>query len=174
MDLIVRQAAECGVSRVVPFASERSVTEGARQARWERIIREARQQSGSPVDTRVLPPGGMNEALAFWAAEKQAAETRSVIFSTRAATLHDATPRAATLHDVCAAGNNKKIEKIALAVGCEGGFADKEEEVFINAGFTPINWGANILRCETASLYAIAAVKTLFWEKESWTRLQQE
>ncbi|MDR1654652.1 MAG: 16S rRNA (uracil(1498)-N(3))-methyltransferase, partial [Treponema sp.] len=55
MDRIVRQAAESGVSELLPFVSEFSVprlkgAEGnAKLNRWKRIVREARQQSGSPV-----------------------------------------------------------------------------------------------------------------------------
>jgi 16S rRNA (uracil1498-N3)-methyltransferase len=60
MDLIVRQAAEGALSGVVPFISERSALGGEarlgeKPGRWERIIREALQQSGSPVFTVLHP-----------------------------------------------------------------------------------------------------------------------
>jgi len=56
MDLIVRQAAEGGIEQIVPFISEFSAIKnikntGLKFARWERIIKEARQQSGSPTPT---------------------------------------------------------------------------------------------------------------------------
>ena len=63
MDLVVRQAAEAGVSRVIPVESARSVSriadEGgaaAKRGRWERIVREALQQSGSTRRTEVEAP----------------------------------------------------------------------------------------------------------------------
>ena len=57
MDLVLRQAAEVGASLVVPVAGRRCVPQikpGERLERWERIIKEARQQSGSAVNT-MLP-----------------------------------------------------------------------------------------------------------------------
>ncbi|MDR1178297.1 MAG: 16S rRNA (uracil(1498)-N(3))-methyltransferase, partial [Spirochaetaceae bacterium] len=49
MDIIVRQAAEGALSGVVPFFSAYSQPRSGSQKteRWRRIIREARQQSGS-------------------------------------------------------------------------------------------------------------------------------
>ena len=57
MDLVLRQAAEVGALLVVPVAGRRCVPQikpGERLERWERIIKEARQQSGSAVNT-MLP-----------------------------------------------------------------------------------------------------------------------
>ena len=63
MDLVVRQATEAGVSAVLPLLTSRAVPResrgeegGQRTARWERIVREARQQSGSRIRTEVSAP----------------------------------------------------------------------------------------------------------------------
>ena len=52
IDLIVRQATEAGVARIVPLESERSLVrpgdQDARGERLRRIAREAVQQSGTP------------------------------------------------------------------------------------------------------------------------------
>ena len=68
MDLIVRQATEAGVSRIIPVLSEHSVIrlktgqdKSNKQCRWERIAREAVQQSESPVCPQVFSPVGFNE-----------------------------------------------------------------------------------------------------------------
>ena len=68
MDLIVRQAAECGVKRIVPIAGEFSVKNDAagRIERWERIIREARQQSGSGVATEITDVVAVGAAAEMW------------------------------------------------------------------------------------------------------------
>ena len=68
MDLIVRQAAECGVKRIIPIAGEYSVKNDAagRIERWERIIREARQQSGSGVDTEITDVVAVGAAAEMW------------------------------------------------------------------------------------------------------------
>ena len=84
MDLIVRQAAEGGLSEIVPFIAEHSIpkldTRGRRgsgagaekkQARWERIVKEARQQSGSPIATKVSSVLSMDGLLARWETLRQ-------------------------------------------------------------------------------------------------------
>ena len=69
---IVRQATECGVSVIVPVTgeyTEKSSAEallGSKKERLERIIKEARQQSGSPVDTKVLEPVSLDKAIEMW------------------------------------------------------------------------------------------------------------
>ena len=72
LELIVRQATECGVSVIVPVIGEYTekssvmALEGNKKERLERIIREARQQSGSPVDTKLMPPVDLEKAVALW------------------------------------------------------------------------------------------------------------
>jgi len=69
MDLIVRQATEAGVAVIIPFVSDHSVSRpeeadaSRKKERWERIAKEARQQSGSDVPTEILAPRGLREAL---------------------------------------------------------------------------------------------------------------
>jgi 16S rRNA (uracil1498-N3)-methyltransferase len=75
MDLIVRQVAETGVSVVAPFKSEYStaslLTGCERIKRWERIIKEARQQSGSVTETMVMPPCAFDALLEYWESLKK-------------------------------------------------------------------------------------------------------
>ena len=75
LDLIIRQATECGVSSIIPVAGEfcqKGNVESAvkksdpQDRRWEKIITEAREQSGSPVQTRVLPCRNFAEACTLW------------------------------------------------------------------------------------------------------------
>jgi 16S rRNA (uracil1498-N3)-methyltransferase len=79
-ELIVRQATECGVSGIVPVVgeyTEKSSVQslmGAKRERLERIVREARQQSGSPVDTKVLEPMNLEKAIELWQTESTVVE----------------------------------------------------------------------------------------------------
>ena len=75
MDLIIRQAAECGVSRIIPVAGEfcqkGNVESAVKKSapgdgRWQKVITEALEQSGSPVQTEVLPCTAFAQALALW------------------------------------------------------------------------------------------------------------
>jgi 16S rRNA (uracil1498-N3)-methyltransferase len=49
-----------------------------------------------------------------------------------------------------------------VIVGSEGGFSPKEAEAAKSAGLVSVNLGPRILRCETAPLYALAALSYRF------------
>jgi 16S rRNA (uracil1498-N3)-methyltransferase len=144
MDLIVRQAAETGVERVIPLLSRNCVArfegeEGLRRARWQRIAREALQQSGSSIATVIgnqTPLEKLEEALG-----PERGPRLRLLF-------HEAPLAQAGLHEYLSGAP----AEIALCVGPEGGFAP----------------GA-VLRTETAALFAVAAVEIILSERSSWT-----
>jgi 16S rRNA (uracil1498-N3)-methyltransferase len=51
---------------------------------------------------------------------------------------------------------------VTLLTGPEGGFSGQERDVAKAAGFIPVRLGSRILRTETASLAALAAVQILW------------
>ena len=162
MDLIVRQAAEGGVSVVAPFESEYSTVRLGRDSekvkRWERIIREARQQSGSAVETIVKAPVDFDALLDYWESlKKQYRQPVGIL-------LHHEPLEKGTLHGYL--GNCPDF--VALAVGPEGGFSPGEVSRFLTAGFRPLLMGNTILRTETAALYATAAIRIILLESKSW------
>ena len=63
--------------------------------------------------------------------------------------LHDAVPGA---------------KRIVFVIGPEGGLDDGETEMLSQKGFRSVYLGRNILRCETAPLYAAAAVNIILEE----------
>ena len=159
-ELIVRQATECGLSVIVPVIGEYtekssvSAMQGAKRERLDRIIKEARQQSGSPIDTKVLEPMSLEEAVEKWCASLDQQKGVAFVLSER---------------DDCSGNLRKEVEnaaaeseikKVAIAVGSEGGISPDEVKYLEEKGlFTPIHFAVNILRCETAALYGIAAVQ---------------
>lgn len=168
LELIVRQATECGVSFVVPIVGE--YTQGGCEktlqnvARYERIIREARQQSGSAVETKILPAQSLDAALEFWRRETcgfSAQEKRALV-------LYERCENTTAFEKAIFANESdsekfdlKKIKACALAVGCEGGISPAEFARLLDAGFCGVHFNTNILRCETAALYGMAAVQSL-------------
>ena len=160
-ELIVRQATECGISVIVPVLgdfSEKSSAQalsGAKRERLERIIKEARQQSGSPVNTRVTEPVSLEKAVELWKENCSAAEEVAFVLSER----DDCSGNLRAT--VQKAGGLEKIKKVAIAVGSEGGISPDEVKLLEEKGlFVPIHFAVNILRCETAALYGIAAVQS--------------
>ncbi|MBK6727474.1 MAG: RNA methyltransferase [Xanthomonadales bacterium] len=53
-------------------------------------------------------------------------------------------------------------DSVAIAIGPEGGFSDRDLAVLEQARFQRITLGPRILRTETAGLAAIAALQTRF------------
>lgn len=150
-DQIVRQAAECGVERIFPVVSEFSRDGAARtdfrSERFARIVREAMQQSGSPVETVVEPSVTVDGACGIWRGEGEGG---------RALVLWERSERTT---DVSAAIGGAAVPLCALAVGAEGGISADEVGRLEAAGFVPVHLRTNILRCETAALYGIAVVQ---------------
>ena len=165
MDLIVRQAAEAGVSVIVPFESEYSAARLNRekQGRWERIIKEARQQSGSATETALRPPCLLGELLAYWEALKKKYR-RPVGILLHQEPLEKSPLEKRTFHNYLC----KSPDFVTLAVGPEGGFSPAEVSLFLAAGFMPLLMGNTVLRTETAALYGTAAVRIILLESESW------
>ena len=160
---IVRQATECGVSVIVPVTgeyTEKSSVEallGSKKERLERIIKEARQQSGSPVDTKVLEPVSLEKALEVWGTSTPLSDRADVAF-----VLSERDDCSGNLRTgVQKAGGLEKIKRAAIAVGSEGGISPEEVKLLEEKGlFLPVHFAVNILRCETAALYGIAAVQS--------------
>ena len=164
MDLIVRQAAESGVSIVAPFESEYStvrLNKGSddKVKRWQRIVREALQQSGSAVPTAIRPPSGLDALLDYWEALKKNYSRPLGIL------LHQEPLEKSSFHDYLC----NCPDFTALAVGPEGGFSPREVSLFLAAGFRPLVMGNTILRTETAALYGTAAIRIILLESERWT-----
>jgi len=168
MDLIVRQAAEGGITEIVPFASEFSSVKigksgtGANSkqkfSRWERIIKEARQQSGSATTTTIQQPMDIDSLFAYWEQIKaQQPGALGLLF-------HHLPLANESLHRYL----NIIPKIVVLTIGPEGGFSSAEAQRFLAAGFKPYTIEGSILRTETAALYMAAAVRILLLEKDSW------
>jgi len=169
MDLIVRQAAEGGITEIVPFVSEFSVAKANISAqkitRWEKIIKEAKQQSGSKIATSLRLPVSdkcfsIKEIFDYWDNLKKE-NAFGLIF-------HHQGLEQDSLHEYL--NNNPKI--VVLVIGPEGGFSDKEVSLFLDNGFKSFTIGDTVLRTETAALYCAAAIRILLLEKNSWTLKQ--
>jgi 16S rRNA (uracil1498-N3)-methyltransferase len=167
MDLIVRQAAEGGLAEIVPFVSEFSIKKikaggQPKLLRWERIIKEARQQSGSPAATAVHSPLTIDGLFAHWEEiRKNTPGALGIIF-------HHLPLAQKSLHSYL----EKIPQAVVIAIGPEGGFSGPEASRFMEAGFVPLTIGNTILRTETAALYCAAAIRVILLERDSWEMKQ--
>jgi 16S rRNA (uracil1498-N3)-methyltransferase len=162
MDLIVRQATEAGVQRVIPVHSRYSQTRfaGKREMekkleRWRRIARQAVQQSGAVRPPLIEAPRRFESSLQEIS---EAKDDEARLF------FHQDRKNSDTLHRCL----SKSVKIITLVVGPEGGLDQEEVDLLRKMSFVPITVGHTVLRTETAALYAIAAVQTVINERSAW------
>jgi len=157
MDVIIRQAVECGIKMIVPVIGEYTQKDAAeasirRSDRIDRIIREARQQSGSPVETVMHAAVDPADAVALWKTHTAGMK------DTAAFVLYERRENSVSIQD--AVRKLSDVRAAALAVGCEGGISPGEIELLCGNGFLPVHFNTNILRCETAAIYGMAVLQT--------------
>ena len=149
MDFTLQKSVELGVAEIRPVISERCVVRLSgeraekRVARWQEIVVSACEQSGRNIVPKVLPLTTYAQAL-----QQLPQETSKLLMSlNRAQKLSDVQPQSS---------------KVVFMVGPEGGWTEKEEQQAFDAGFQSVTLGKRVLRTETASLAAIAAMQTLW------------
>lgn len=149
MDFTLQKSVELGVAEIRPVISERCVVRLSgeraekRVARWQEIVVSACEQSGRNIVPKVLPLVTYAQAL-----QQLPQETTKLLMSlNRAQKLSDVRPQSG---------------KVVFMVGPEGGWTEKEEQQAFDAGFQSVTLGKRVLRTETASLAAIAAMQTLW------------
>ena len=172
---IVRQATECGIKRIVPVIGEYSEKSsvialqghdekpGAKKERIARIIKEARQQSGSPVETVVEDPVALGEAVELWKNSGMADAVQvgndANLEDSVGVVLYERSEGCRPLSEILKERDG--IKRICIVCGCEGGISPGEIDFLVKKGlFYLIHFSVNILRCETAALYGIAAVQS--------------
>jgi 16S rRNA (uracil1498-N3)-methyltransferase len=147
-ELAIQTATELGVSGVVPWQAERSVSRwaGPKVAkgieRWSAIVREAAKQSIRPFVPTV---GDLTDsaALALLAVENR----MLVLEPTADSRLTEST--ALTADDP---------RPVLLVVGPEGGISPRELELFTSAGAQTVRLGDEVLRTSSAGPAALAVV----------------
>jgi len=146
MEWAIEKATELGAAKIVPVIAQRSDTHlvaaaQKRAERWRRVAKEASQQSRRNLPPEVLDPMRLKEALA-------GANGARLVLSE-----HEKERQLGTvLREIDPAAS------ISLAIGPEGGWTERELEVFSTAGWVPASLGTNILRTETAAIAALAVV----------------
>ena len=144
MEWAIEKCSELGVSQIVPVIARRTdahlaAASGKRTERWQRIAREAAEQSRRVAPPEILVPLKLKQAASL------AGDLRIVLAETE---------RESHLRAILAAhlfpGN------AALAIGPEGGWTEDELQVFQKAGWIPASLGSTILRAETAAIAATA------------------
>lgn len=144
---LLQKGTEVGISEFVPMVTSRVIMNSVSRAkvkRWERILREAAEQSGRGKIPQLrdlqlfgdaLSDGEAKGGVAFIPWEREESGSLRAMLST--------------------ASRNGPV---CLFIGPEGGFTSDEIEAARAHRITPVSLGPRILRAETAGLVAASAI----------------
>ena len=144
MDSAIRKATEIGVSAIQPLITARSapLPSGERSekrvAHWRQIAIAAAEQSGRNRIPDVAPPRPVAEWLTAWAGS-------GIVF------LPDADRTIGALAE--------PLSPLAILIGPEGGFDERESAGARARGFDALRLGPRVLRADTAVATALAIVQ---------------
>jgi 16S rRNA (uracil1498-N3)-methyltransferase len=147
MDYAVRKAVELGVAAIQPLVTSRSapLPDGERGERrlghWRNIAIAACEQCGR----NRIPPIASPLPLAAWL---ECWRGKGIVL------VPGSTTSLAALPGV--------VAPVAVAIGPEGGFAERETAAARASGFDAVGLGPRVLRTETAAATTLAALQLLW------------
>lgn len=148
-DWTLEKATELGATEIVPVISERTIVRipkserAAKRERWERIAADAARQ----CDTKYLPR--IHPAADFADAIEKARECVCLVGA-----LTEKTRMIAPAAREYASAS----KPLAVFVGPEGDFTGSELDRLCEIGI-PVSFGANVLRAETAAIFALSVLR---------------
>lgn len=149
MDLIVQKATELGAYKIIPVFTKRVVkkeSSGLKKIdRLRKIALEACKQSKRSLIPDVAEP------VEFYDMIKMLSDMDLILVPYE-------NENKVGIKEVKSELSNKKIEKVAIIIGPEGGFEDEEIKNLKDIGAYIVSLGPRILRTETAGFVAISLI----------------
>jgi len=150
MEFVIQKSVELGVSRVVPVLCERTVVKLddkkalKRQIRWQRVAAEAAKQSRRTVIPEVTEPVAFQQAV-----QQNNSEVLAVM------PWEEEHVRGIRTVLKSKTGGHQSV---AVFIGPEGGFSQKEADFAQARGVVPVSLGPRIMRTETAGIVSVAII----------------
>ena len=151
MEWIIQKATELGVAAIAPIHSTHSVIKPNpdrlehQRSRWERIARDAAQQSERWTIPTIADPTDLAEICRQYAS----APLKGMLVERSNGPSLGAIPLP-----------SDRQRPIVLLIGPEGGWAPEEQRLAQEQGFLPLALGPRILRAETAALAALSILQS--------------
>ena len=142
----IQKATELGVTSISPLYTERTVIKlksnstKSRKARWQSIATHACQQCGE----NWLPDINEIQRLEDWA-QAVKAKHKIVLYPNAETKLSSLT----------------FDDSVAIAVGPEGDFTDREINLLTEKDFLPVKLGERVLRADTAVISVVSAIRAM-------------
>ena len=152
---ILQKGTELGVSAFMPVLTSRTLVQrveevSAKMERWQKILKEAAEQSGRGRIPQMLHPMRIRNAII------SNASSLEIVLNV------DESHR--SLKQIL--DENPGFSEIRMLIGPEGGFSDDEIQVAKTAGYTSASLGPRVLRMETAAIAAVVIVMAQRGEME--------
>jgi 16S rRNA (uracil1498-N3)-methyltransferase len=146
MDLIIGEACAIGTAEICILQAERSESKisdkiDGKFAHWNKLLIGACKQSGNPFLPKLSFASSINN-LSFNDYELR-------FFG------HIGT---GAKHLVQALNSADKLRSIAVAIGPEGDFSEREREILFGENFIGCKLSDTVLRSETAAIYALSVI----------------
>ena len=147
MDFILQKATELGAFDFIVYDSERSKVKvnekiDKKISRWNLITKEAAEQSFRNVSPNVYGIMKLKELVNLEYDLSLVASTKNI---------------KKTIKNVMQ--NSTNCDRIIIVVGPEGGLTNNEEDFLLDNGYVGVTFGSTILRCETAPIFIMSAIK---------------
>jgi 16S rRNA (uracil1498-N3)-methyltransferase len=153
MEWAIEKCTEIGVARIIPVIARRTdahlaAAAAKRHDRWQRIIRQASEQSRRECPPEIAPAVKLKD-LAGGAVPPADSLTRIVLDESLAESANES-----RLTGVLQ--SSPPATEVVLAIGPEGGWTDSELTWFHDEGWIAASLGNTVLRAETAAIVATA------------------
>ncbi len=153
-DDIIRQSVEIGISGIFPIFSSRTQVRmdecksDKKCSKWRARVVEAVKQSANFCSFEIAEPTGLGDFL----------RSRSGGFDLKiVASLRSGAKPISHILNSCGSPNG-----VCMLVGPEGDLTGEEYDMAEAAGFIPATLGKNVMKCDTAALFALSAVSAHF------------
>ena len=148
-DFMIQKATELGVEEIVLLNTTRtiakisSLSKDFKLERYRKIIKEAAEQSKRTRLPLLRMCINLNEL------DLVKADRKLIAYENESGASNSFINELKKI---------KTNDRIAIIIGPEGGFEEKEVETAKEHGYVPVSLGKRILRAETASLYALSVI----------------
>ncbi|MCX6755051.1 MAG: RsmE family RNA methyltransferase [Candidatus Nomurabacteria bacterium] len=152
-ELVVQKVTECGVDKIIPIITTRTIKMGLNMERLQKIAREACEQSHRSILPEILEPMSFEESL-----ELAKENDVNIIFDASGEVLlgkmpceRDGANTSKNSSEFYGCILNNKTSP-GIWIGPEGGWTPEEIKKATENNFSVASLGKNVLRAETAAI----------------------
>ena len=162
-ELVVQKTTECGISKIVPIITSRTIKNGLNMDRLRKIAKEASEQCGRITIPEISEPIKFEEAINNLEGETFLFDAEGeLFFETHCAgrrSKHSNSPGGEYVR--VSKDNSLTTEQYSIFIGPEGAWTEEEIQKTKKLNFKTASLGSLVLRGETAAIVATYLVSNI-------------